>query len=283
MSCIYKIKEGRKSFTSTEKRIADYILNYRLETVEASVQDLAERTNTSAAAWIRFSKKLGYKGLTALKMDLAKNDDDNEKDELFNVLIKENDSIDVMVRKVQQISLHSIEQTYKLLNLNTLKNAIQLIIHARNIYLIGIGGSGLVCTDFMHKLTRVNHNVIYHEDPHILLARIAHMQENDVLVAISYIGETHLVNVGVEKAKELNIPIIAITQYNVRSTLSKLADINLYTPVIEKDLRLGAISSRNASLELTDLIYYGVIKENIDQAKKDLTKTRELIHEVNNK
>ena len=84
MSCIYKIKEGRKSFTSTEKRIADYILNYRLETVEASVQDLAERTNTSAAAWIRFSKKLGYKGLTALKMDLAKNDDDNEKDELFN-------------------------------------------------------------------------------------------------------------------------------------------------------------------------------------------------------
>ena len=58
----------------------------------------------------------------------------------------------------------SIEQTYKLLNLNTLKNAIQLIIHARNIYLIGIGGSGLVCTDFMHKLTRVNHNVIYHED-----------------------------------------------------------------------------------------------------------------------
>ena len=94
------------------------------------------------------------------------------------------------------------------------------------------------------------------------------MQENDVLVAISYSGETHLVNVGVEKAKELNIPIIAITQYNVRSTLSKLADINLYTPVIEKDLRLGAISSRNASLELTDLIYYGVIKENIDQAKK---------------
>ena len=69
----------------------------------------------------------------------------------------------------------------------------------------------------------------------------------------------------------------------VTSGLSKLADINLYTPVIEKDLRLGAISSRNASLELTDLIYYGVIKENIDQAKKDLTKTRELIHEVNNK
>ena len=68
MSCIYKIKEGRKSFTSTDKRIADYILNYRLETVEASVQDLAERTNTSAAAWIRFSKKLGYKGLTALKI-----------------------------------------------------------------------------------------------------------------------------------------------------------------------------------------------------------------------
>ena len=72
MSCIYKIKEATSSFTSTEKRIAEYILEHRTETIEASVQQLAEVTDTSAAAWIRFSQKLGYKGLTALKVDLVK-------------------------------------------------------------------------------------------------------------------------------------------------------------------------------------------------------------------
>ena len=283
MSCIYKIKEATSSFTSTEKRIAEYILEHRTETIEASVQQLAEVTDTSAAAWIRFSQKLGYKGLTALKVDLVKAEDEEEKDELYNVLIEQNDTIDTMVRKVQQITLNSISQTYKLLNIKSLMAAVQLMIKADQIYLTGVGGSGLVCSDFMQKLTRINRNVIYHEDSHVLLARIAHIQPNDVMLAISYSGETKLVNTAVEHAKRMNVPVIAITQYNVRSTLAKMADIKLYTPVIEKDLRLGAISSRNASLALTDLLYYGVVKENIEQVKEDLTKTRDLINEVNMK
>lgn len=283
MSCIYKIKEATSSFTSTEKRIAEYILEHRTETIEASVQQLAEVTDTSAAAWIRFSQKLGYKGLTALKVDLVKAEDEEEKDELYNVLIEQNDTIDTMVRKVQQITLNSISQTYKLLNIKSLKAAVQLMIKADQIYLTGVGGSGLVCSDFMQKLTRINRNVIYHEDSHVLLARIAHIKPNDVMLAISYSGETKLVNTAVEHAKRMNVPVIAITQYNVRSTLAKMADIKLYTPVIEKDLRLGAISSRNASLALTDLLYYGVVKENIEQVKEDLTKTRDLINEVNMK
>ncbi len=283
MSCIYKIKEATSSFTSTEKRIAEYILEHRTETIEASVQQLAEVTDTSAAAWIRFSQKLGYKGLTALKVDLVKAEDEEEKDELYNVLIEQNDTIDTMVRKVQQITLNSISQTYKLLNIKSLMAAVQLMIKADQIYLTGVGGSGLVCSDFMQKLTRINRNVIYHEDSHVLLARIAHIKPNDVMLAISYSGETKLVNTAVEHAKRMNVPVIAITQYNVRSTLAKMADIKLYTPVIEKDLRLGAISSRNASLALTDLLYYGVVKENIEQVKEDLTKTRDLINEVNMK
>ena len=283
MSCIYKIKEATSSFTSTEKRIAEYILEHRTETIEASVQQLAEVTDTSAAAWIRFSQKLGYKGLTALKVDLVKAEDEEEKDELYNVLIEQNDTIDTMVRKVQQITLNSISQTYKLLNIKSLMAAVQLMIKADQIYLTGVGGSGLVCSDFMQKLTRINRNVIYHEDSHVLLARIAHIKPNDVMLAISYSGETKLVNTAVEHAKRMNVPVIAITQYNVRSTLAKMADIKLYTPVIEKDLRLGAISSRNASLALTDLLYYGVVKENIEQVKENLKKTRDLINEVNMK
>ena len=97
MSCIYKIKEGRKSFTSTEKRIADYILNYRLETVEASVQDLAERTNTSAAAWIRFSKKLGYNGFSELKMSLAQSK--RAPEEKIDFIIAYQDKIRRLLKK----------------------------------------------------------------------------------------------------------------------------------------------------------------------------------------
>lgn len=281
MSCLFKIKEAGALFTSTEQRIAEYILQNPEKVVEGSAQELARESDTSPAAWIRFSKKLGYKGLPALKMDLAK--DDKENDDLYHVLIEEKDSIETMVRKVQKISRNTLEQTYKLLNTDELNAAIQYLLQASNIYLVGIGGSGVVCTDMMQKLTRLHRSVIYHEDAHVLLARIAHITPEDVLVAISYSGETNLVNAAVKYAKKNGTPVIAITQYNVRSTLAKEADVKLYMPLEEKELRLGAILSRNASLVLTDLIYYGIAKENVEQTKRDLVKTRELLHEVDSK
>lgn len=281
MSCLFKIKEAGALFTSTEQRIAEYILQNPEKVVEGSAQELARESDTSPAAWIRFSKKLGYKGMPALKMDLAK--DDKENDDLYHVLIEEKDSIETMVRKVQKISRNTLEQTYKLLNTDELNAAIQYLLQASNIYLVGIGGSGVVCTDMMQKLTRLHRSVIYHEDAHVLLARIAHITPEDVLVAISYSGETNLVNAAVKYAKKNGTPVIAITQYNVRSTLAKEADVKLYMPLEEKELRLGAILSRNASLILTDLIYYGIAKENVEQTKQDLVKTRELLHEVDSK
>lgn len=278
MSCIYKIKQASSSFTATEKRIADYILNNREQALTFTTQRLAEETGTSAAATIRFAQKLGYKGITAMKLDLAK--DEDESDELFNVLIEKTDSVEVMVKKIQKISERNIQQTYKLLDITNLKNAIDKVKHAKNIYLIGVGGSGIVCMDFMQKLTRINRNVIYHEDFDVLLARLAHISKEDILIAISYSGETQMVNLAVDYAKENEVPVIAITQYNVKSTLSKNADIKLYTPIEEKELRLGAISSRNSALVLTDLIYYGIAKENFNETKSALTKTRSLIHKL---
>ena len=167
-----------------------------------------------------------------------------------------------------------------MLNITVLNEAIDRVIQARNIYAIGIGGSGIVCMDFMQKLTRINRNVVYHEDFDVLLARLAHISKEDILIAISYSGETQMVNLAVDHAKENGVPVIAITQYNVKSTLAKNADIKLYTPIEEKELRLGAISSRNAAFVLTDLIYYGLAKDNFDKTKSDLTKTRCLVHKL---
>lgn len=282
MSCLYKIKEAYPTFTETERRIADYIQKNHSKVLEMSSQKLGEDTGTSAAALIRFAQKLGYKGITAMKVDLAK-DDTDESDELFNVLIREKDSLDVVVKKVQIIAEKNIQETYKLLNMSELKRAIRMIRKAKTIYLIGVGGSGIICMDFMHKLTRINRNVIYHEDVDFLLSRLAHIDSEDILIAISYSGKTKTVNLAADYAQSRGACVLAITQYNVKSPLSKKSDIALYTPIEEKELRLGAISSRNAAFVLTDLIYYGIAKENLVETQEDLKKTLELTHIINQK
>lgn len=278
MSCVFKIKEASASLTATEQKIADYILENRDETIHASAQTLAESIQTSAAALIRFSQKLGYKGFTALKVDLAA--DNSEENSNFDELIKEEDSIDTLLKKAQFTNLRTMNETYKLINTANMEKAIQIVRDAKTLYLFGVGGSGIVCNDLMHKLSRINRNVVYHEDPHILVARCAHITKDDAVLAISYSGETDSVNIGVKYAKEAGAKSIAITQFNAKSQLSKLADIVLHVPTEEKELRLGAIASRTASLILTDLLYLGSAKTNLEQTMADLRKTRALIQHI---
>lgn len=278
MSCIFKIKEADQSLTATEKKIADYILEHKEETINASAQSLADSIETSAAALIRFSQKLGYKGFTALKVDLAKDNDEQIED--FDEMIKEEDSIEMLIKKAQFTNQRTLNETYKLINPAHLNDAIEALKKASSIYLLGVGGSGIVCSDLLHKLSRINYNVVYHEDPHVLLARCAHIKKDDVVIAISYSGETELIITAMRYAKKTGAKTVAITQFNARSTLSKLADITLHIPLEEKELRLGAIASRTSSLMVTDLLYFGVAKADIAKTKDDIIKTRALIHEI---
>ena len=80
MNCLVQIKEAQKSYTSTEKIIAQYILEHYSDILNDSAQQLGEKTQTSAAAVIRFSKKLGYKGFSEFKINLAKSTQQKEED-----------------------------------------------------------------------------------------------------------------------------------------------------------------------------------------------------------
>lgn len=278
MGCVFRIKEAQESMTATEEKIAKYIIENKDKVIYWSAQELADAISTSPAALIRFSKKVGYKGFTAMKMDLAL--DNDEEIENFNSLIDAEDSIETMVKKEKYANEKTINETYKLINHAQLEKVIDILSHAKRIFLLGVAGNGIVCLDFMYKLTRINKDVIYHEDAHILLTRMAHIQKDDAVVAVSYSGKTKDVNVGIQYAKNKGAKIIAITQLNFKTPLSKLADISLHIPVEEKEIRLGAISSRNAALILTDLIYFGIARLHFNNTKDKLMQSLDIVKRI---
>ena len=55
---------------------------------------------------------------------------------------------------------------------------------------------------------------------------------------------------------------------------------DLYIPTTERELRLGAIASRNASLIVTDLLYLGLAKSDMKQTKEYIVKTRNAINRL---
>ncbi|MEM1485659.1 MurR/RpiR family transcriptional regulator [Oscillospiraceae bacterium PP1C4] len=274
MSCIYKIREGTASYTDTEKKLAQYILEHINEVTLSSAQALGDCVGVSAAAVIRFSKKLGYNGFTAMKVDLAK--DDMPDIVTFDDMILQEDSMETVIKKAENLNTMLQNQAYRLINSESLEKAVQILLNSRTVYLFGITGSGNVCMDLMQKLSRINRQTIYHSDFHNQMAATAHITPEDVAIAISYSGKTNEVNAAMRLAKEKGAATIAITQFK-KSPLTKLADILLYIPTAERDLRLGAIASRNASLIVTDLLYLGLAKSDISQTREYLVKTKEVI------
>ncbi|UUX35174.1 MurR/RpiR family transcriptional regulator [Fundicoccus culcitae] len=278
MSCTTRIRELYDSFSETELKIADFILDNRESVLDSSTHELADLTKTSASSWVRFSKKLGYKGFTALKVDLASDTVEKpEENQLMNVFIDAGDSFEVLTKKVQYISMSIMEKTYNLLNIKLMSEAVDAINKSNRIFIIGIGGSAIMCNDLMQKLSRIGRTVFFHDDSHILLAQLANLTPDDIVIAVSYSGKTDVVLYAAEKAKEVGTPVIAITKYDVKTSLSQIADFNLYIPVEETNLRLGTISSRNATFVITDLLYYGVAKDNFDDTLQSLVASRKII------
>ena len=276
MGCLYTIKSC-KNLTNTEKRISEYILDKKNDVIYSSIQDIALKINTSPAAIIRFSKKLGYSGFSDLKLNLAK--DDSDTIPLFSEKIQSKDSLESIIEKSKTADLLVVEQTYKLLKLDTFKDAVKALKTANKIYLFGIGSSGLCCYDFTQKLSRIGYNVVCYSDFHMQLAATTYITKEDVALAISYSGNTKEVNIAMEYSKEKEAKTIAITQF-IKSPLLKLSDLALYIPTQEKYLRLGAVSSRNSSLILTDLLYLGMITEDLDFYKENLISSRVLVNNL---
>ena len=275
MTCTVFIRACLDQLTDTDRRLASYLLDHSREAIHMSAKELSAQCDTSPAAVVRLSQKLGFKGFTALKLELAKESGQEEPD-VFRSAIRDNDDMETIVRKAEQIHLRNTSLTYQMVNVSVLSQAVEEICAGRRIHLFGVGASGLLAMDFLYKSSRIGIPAFYHADVHTNLATAALLGPEDIVIAISYSGETLDTVLAAEAARERGSKIIAITQAN-RNTLSRLADYPLYIPGEEPELRVGAMTSRTSGLLILDLLFMGIAKHNTEQTQESLRQTRELI------
>lgn len=270
MSLKSRIQDASSSFTQSEQKLADFFLNHREDVINDSAKDLADKSGTSAATIVRFARTLGYSGLPALKMDLIV----NEKREIPDLTaeLKQDEPVDEIVRTTYRHRLNNLQNTKELMDDDSISKAASLIRNCRNVYLTGVGGSGNVCSDLGQKLNRIGISAIYMPDNHVQVFSLASLKKNDVLLAVSYTGETKPVLEAVRVAKEAGASVIAVTQLG-KTSLSRLADLVLYVPVQENTIRAGAIASRDASLFVTDVVYLTIVSQSLEETKKVLAET----------
>lgn len=276
MDVIEFIKQNYNSFTEREKKIADYLMESKESIIEMSARDIADKTNTSAPTVVRFAKKIGFNSLNEMKLKISINLEKKDENKSFEYL-ESNLETKSIIYGIKN-SIHSvIDKTIDLIDEKELDKAIKLLVKANNIYVFSIGSSGLVGLDLYYKLSRINKRCIVHSDTHLQLTSSVLVDKDDVVVAISYSGETREILKCVENAKANGAPIISITKASINNKLEALSDITLKVPYQEKSLREGAISSRMSQLAIIDILFLGIARDNVKEVEEKLIATRKAI------
>lgn len=231
---------------------------------------IADKCKVSQASVVRFAKKLGYSGFPEFKIffgrDMGRRDVEDKVNFIYED-IHENDGLDDLVKKIAYANSNIIQDTCSILDISTVRAAIDLLKNAKRIFVLGAGYSGIVAKDFHYKLGELGMNSICESDYHILLASMSTITENDVVFVISQGGKTLDIFNLVKEAKKRKAKIISVTQMS-SNPIRDIADVKISTIVEKNNFRSTALSSRIAQLTIVDIIYVTLITENKELAEK---------------
>lgn len=272
-SALLILRERSKSFSDTEKEIADSILNNPRLVVDMSVHQLAKHTFSSASTIVRLCNHTGFSGYKEFRKAVTQELAQREQSRQFEQKeIERSDSLEEIIDKITYLNIISLEETKALMDVSVLKACVEMLQKAKVVYLFGMGASLCAAKDMYLKFLRLNKMCIINEDWHSQLLQARNSTPEDVALVISYSGVTVEIIECMKALKENGTPIIAITRC-VQSPISDMADQKLYTAANESLFRSGAMSSRLSQLNVIDILYTALANARYEETLDQLSKT----------
>lgn len=267
-----RIELKKKSLTATEEKII-HQLKVQDKPFLLSMGELAVLSQVSEPSVVRLYKKLEYQSYQELKVALAQEMADMKPSSLEIIDITKDDSADVIFEKMGDQLFQAMALTKERLSNDTFEYAVQKLIHAKRLYFFGQGLSATMAEDGAHKFMRLGGNVLSVKDPHYQAIYASHMNEQDVVIAISHSGETTNIYEVLKMAKASGAYTLAITA-NESSSIASVADDVLLTQAHETKQRSDAMISRIVQLALMDTLYTRVAAEAGDEGKQKINQAR---------
>lgn len=256
-SCLVQIHELHDSMSEKELKVADFILGAPREAVRPSIEELAERIGVSESTLFRFVRKLGFEGYQAFRISLA-TETVEPNSRFYEAPVEASDG-ETAVAVVFRTAISALELTMKQLDRSVLERSASLLIGAGNIYLFGLGGSGIVAKDAFHKLLRTGLRCSAPDDFHIQLMVASQAGSEDAAIVVSNTGVNKDTLAVAAELKRRAVPLLAISSYP-RSPLAKLADLLLLSAAPASPYASEAFSARIAQLAIIDALYVEVME-----------------------
>lgn len=261
----------------SERKIADVILGDPGAFLKMTLAELATASNSSQAAVVRLWRTLDFAGFHDLKLRVAGDyQRESSQDSRPYEEIGQSSSAETVMKLVLERSVRGIEDTMSLNDPAALESAADALLGARRICVFGVGASAEVAGDMASKLLRIGMMASGYDDFHGCAVFATQLTQEDVLIAISYSGQTTDTTEIAQIAKRRGARIITLTQYS-RNPVRELGDISLYVSVDESVIRAAAMTSRLTSLVVMDVLFTAVASRKFEESIGILNETRDAV------
>ena len=211
---IKNIKELYPTFSKGQKKIADFIIESYDKAAFMTAAKLGTTVGTSESTVVRFASQLGFDGY----IDFQYNLQELIKNRLTTLqrielsLSRTAGNSDI-VKMVMQSDLNNIRQTMSGLNQQDFEGAVNMILSARKIYVLGLRSSSALAAFMAHYLKFMFDNVQLVEANSLseISEQMINIGSEDVLIVISFPRYAKRAVAATKHAANRGSGIIAIT------------------------------------------------------------------------
>ncbi len=256
------------SLKTALRKVADVILRQPEMAIYASVNEVAAAAAVSEATVMRFCRILGFKGFQDFKIALAR-EMVIPSPRLHEDLGVEGEDEVATVRKVFQTNGVALQDTLEILEIEAMKEAAQLLLTARQIMVVGVGGSGPAVTYIGNRFLLLGLKAYVCTDFYLMLMAASMLSREDVVLAISNLGTTREIMETVSLAREREARVMCITN-NSLSPLARISNPVLVTASREATLPEEAVASLICQIAILDALFALIAQTRGTQSRETL-------------
>lgn len=274
-SHLFLLHQQYDSLTTSEKKIADYILQNTSEIMETTIEKLSENCKTSIATISRFSKKLGFENFYHLKISIAKEFINPGQ----NYFIPEKSSFKNIYSRVINTNIEVLTKNISTIDQEPLKKVVEKLLNANHIYLFAMGASIPLVFEAFNKFSRLNLKCSFVLDFHTQILQASTLSKNDVAVIFSHSGVNKDILNLVEIIGKTNGTSIGITNY-AKTPFHNSVDLCLYFSDKTISNELLGFSSKVPLMLIIETIYQIILSENNEKNKELLKNYNSVIKKI---
>ncbi len=264
---ITRINDHYGKMSKGQRAIASYIYDNYTQAVFMTAAKLGETVGVSESTVVRFATFIGYNGYPELQRDLEEWVQ-NKINSVQRIGAKYGrSSQSEILNSVLSADMEKIEDTMGNLDPVAFETAVDIILEAKNVYIMGIRSCAPLA-DFMHfYLNMIRGNIILLSSTSVseTFEQMIRIDENDAMIGISFPRYSMRTLKAMEFANDRNAKVIAITD-TVHSPMNLYSSCNLFA---RSDM-VSIVDSLVAPLSLINALVVAMCLKRPEEVKHNL-------------